>query len=450
MPNLSVQFGLCCFVAVVFATDVVSAGASSGETGTLSQPFAPQPLRLTLKGALAAALDNNPDVLLYKERIREAQGQVQTQLGAMLPNLSANVRQTRQTNFLGTIGISPVRTGPFSIFDARISATQNIFSLSLIQRWRASRESLHVTEQESEVQKFDTMAGVALAYMEGLKAMAMTKMHEANQQVMNDLIGIVKQRQRGGVATGLDIARLEAQLADERQQGSSARYELEHAKLTLINLLALPSESVLVLSDEWLTDVRDVPLSQEAMETALNQRPEVQAQATRVRTAELTHSSITGERLPSLLAQGEYGLIGNRWNNTLDTYNMAVVLQIPIFDGSQREGRIAQARSQLQQESLRMKSVLNQVRMEVHDALASLAAAKEQVGIAQTGLQMATKELDLARERYAVITSSSHFELTNGLSAVARARENLVNALFQLNAARVNLARSTGSLAALN
>mgnify|MGYP000984363576 CR=1 FL=1 len=41
------------------------------------------------------------------------------------------------------------------------------------------------------------------------------------------------------------------------------------------------------------------------------------------------------------------------------------------------------------------------------------------------------KELDLARERYAVITAASHFELTNALTAVARARENLVTALFQ-------------------
>jgi len=59
------------------------------------------------------------------------------------------------------------------------------------------------------------------------------------------------------------------------------------------------------------------------------------------------------------------------------------------------------------------------------------------------------KELDLARERYAVITAASYFELTNGLTSVARARENLVTALFQLNAARVNLARSTGTLNAL-
>lgn len=450
MRNVVALCGLCLCVAVLWTTDCVSADVELGGTSERSRSAAPQLLHLTLKGALSAAIDNNPDVLLYKERIREAEGQVQTQFGAMLPNLSANVRQTRQTNFLGTIGISPVRTGPFSIFDTRISATQNLFSLSLIQRWRASREALHVTEQESEARTFDTMATVGLAYMEGLKARAMIKMHEANQHVMNELLGTLKQRQRGGVATGLDSARLEAQLAAERQQGASARYEFEHAKLTLINLLALPSDSALVLTDEWLTDVRDVPPSQEAMETALNQRPEVRAQATRMKAAELTYSSITGERIPSLLAQGEYGLIGNRWNNTLDTYNMAVVLQVPIFDGAQREGRVAQARSQVQQEMLRMKSMLNQVTLEVHDALAALTAAKEQVGIAQTGLQMATKELDLARERYAVITSASHFELTNGLSAVARARENLVNALFQLNAARVNLARSTGTLQTLN
>jgi outer membrane protein TolC len=88
--------------------------------------------------------------------------------------------------------------------------------------------------------------------------------------------------------------------------------------------------------------------------------------------------------------------------------------------------------------------------MEVHDAAASLAAAQEQVGIARIGMQAATKEIELAKERYAVMTAASHFELTNGLSALARARENLVNALFQLNAGRVNLARSTGSLKTLN
>jgi outer membrane protein len=305
---------------------------------------------------------------------------------------------------------------------------------------------LHVSEAESESRKFDTMASVALTYMEGLKAMGMVKMHEANQHVMNDLLGLIKQRQRAGVATGLDLARIDAQLASERQQTSVASYSVERAKLNLLNLLSLPYETPLSLRDEFRTDVFDRPAVQVAVEEALKQRPEVMAQVTRVRATELTNSSITGERLPSLVAQGDYGLIGNRWNNTLDTYNMALLLQVPIFDGGQREGRIAESRSQLRQEALRLQSILNHVKMEVHDAMAGVIAARDQVNTAQVGMRAASKELDLARERYSVITASSHFELTNGLTAVARARENLVEALFQLNAARVNLARATGSL----
>lgn len=418
----------------------------SGLSWAANEPVSPPVLNLTLRGALTAAVDNNPDVQLYKERIEAAQGQVQTQLGSLLPNLAGTVRQTRQTQFLGTFGLAPHRTDPFSIFDARVNASQNLFSVSLIQRWRASRETLHVTEFESDSRKFDVMASAALAYMEGLKAMAMVNMHEANQRVMEDLLVLVKQRQRGGVATGLDSVRLEAQIATERQLASTSRYDVEHSTLTLLNLLSLPYDVKLALTDDLKREIGDVPDLHGAVESALGARPEVQAQFTRVKASELTYSSMTGERFPSLVAQGDYGLIGNRWNSTLDTYNMALLLQIPIFDGAQREGRIAEARSQLRQEALRMRAVLNQVKMEVRDALAAVAAAKEQVAIARTGLQMATKELDLARERYAVITAASYFELTNGLTSVARGRENLVNALFQLNAARVHLARSTGSL----
>jgi len=435
---------------------VITLSVSNGASWASSDQTAPEkaaplpPLKLTLRSALAAAVDNNPDVQLYKERIEAAQGQVRTQLGGVLPNLSSNVRQTRQTVFLGTLGLAPVRTDPFSIFDARVIGSQNVVSVSLIQRWRASRENLHIAEFESDAKKYDTMASVALAYMEGLKAMGMVKMRETNQQIMSELLSLVKQRQKSGVATGMDIARLDAQLANEKQLAASSRYDVQHAKLDLMNLLNLPYETSLGLEDEFKTDVYDKLEPMAAIEEALVNRPEVQAQFTRVKASELTYSSITGERLPSLVAQGDYGLVGNRWANTVDTYNMSLLLQIPIFDGAQREGRIAEARSNLRQEALRMRSVLNQVKMEVHDALAGIMAAKEQVAIAQAGLQMAIKELELARERYSVITAASYFELTNGLYSVSRARENLVNALFQLNASRVNLARSTGTLQSLN
>ena len=71
-----------------------------------------------------------------------------------------------------------------------------------------------------------------------------------------------------------------------------------------------------------------------------------------------------------------------------------------------------------------------------------MMAAEAQVAIAP-GLHMAIEEFDLAW------SAASYFELTNGLYSVSRARENLVNALFQLNASRFNLARSAGTLQSL-
>ena len=340
-----------------------------------------QEMYLSLRTAMAAAAEQNPSILLSRERVEAARGEVTTQLGAMLPNVSANVRESQQTQFLGTFGLAPVRTAPFSIFDARVSASQNLFSLSLIQRWRASREALQVAEFDAQSSRYDTMASTGLAYLEGVRAASALTMRRANQQLIRELLSMAKVRQKEGSTTGLDVARLEGQLANEQQQVVTAQADLERAKTTLGNLLGLTFEVRMTLTEQFAAQVQETASLQAAWEQALTNRPEVQAQAKRLRSAELSYSSVTGERLPSLVAQGDTGLIGNRWNNSLDTYNMALLLQVPLFDGGQREGRVSTARSQLKQEAFRLKVVLNQVRAEINEARIALGAARDKAGL---------------------------------------------------------------------
>ncbi len=448
MPRVGFIVGRVFLVAIlmVFATPH-EAKATEVEQAT---KIPVSEIHLSLRAAMAAAAQQNPSVLLSKERIEASRGDVTTQLGAMLPNLSANVRQSQQTQFLGTFGLAAVRTEPFSIFDARVSASQNLFSLSLIQRWRASREALQVAEFDAQSSRFDTMASTGLAYLEGVKAATALAMRQANQQLIRELLSTTKVRRHEGAATGLEVARLEGQLANEQQQVVAAQADLERAKNTLGNLLGLTFEVRMTLTDHLQPQVPEAAAAQAAWEQAVTNRAEVQAQAKRIKSAELSYSSVTGERLPSLVAQGDTGLIGNRWNNSLDTYNMALLLQIPLFDGGQREGRISTARSQVRQEALRMQVVLNQVRAEVNEARIALAAARDKAALAQAGLQAATKETALAKERYAILTAASQFDVITAITSMARARENLVGALFELNAARVNYARATGALESLS
>ena len=416
-----------------------------------SLPQIPQELpvlKLSLKDAIEAALDKNPNVRLYKERIEAARGVSRTQLGALLPNLASSAKYNNQTFFQGTIGGAPVRSQPFDIADARGTLSQSLFSWSLIERWRASRAALAVSEGESDTTKNDTMATVALNYLEVLRNSETEAARTANVELYKELVVFIKSRQSGGMATGLDTARLETQLENERQRLELAKSDVERTKLILINALGINFDLKLVLTDELKVPDEPVPTQEYAMDVALTKRPEMKVQEQRVQVSKLTLSSIKGERLPSLQAQGDYGLIGNKADSTLSTYNVGVTLSIPIFDGGQREGRIGESRSQLLQEEIKMNLVTRQITMELREALVTLTSAKEQLRIAKDGLKAALTEVQLARERFRVLSSNS-LELSNALFSLVRARDNMIDGLFRANASRVNLARATGQVDAL-
>ena len=413
-----------------------------------STPQIPQEmpvLRLSLKDAIEAALDKNPTVRLYKERIEAARGASITQLGALLPNLAGSSKFNNLTFFQGTIGGKPIRTQPFDIADARATLSQSLFSWSLIERWRASRAALAVSEGESDTTKNDTMATVALNYMDVLRNSETVDARTANVELYKELVAFIKNRQSGGMATGLDTARLETQLENERQRLELAKSDVERTKLILINALGIDFDVKLVLTDELKTPEEPVPTQEHAMDMALANRPEMKAQQQRLQVSKLTLSSIKGERLPSLQAQGDYGLIGNELDKTLSTYNVGVTLSIPIFDGGQREGRIGESRSHLLQEEIKMNLVSRQITMELREALVTLTSAKEQLRIAKDGLKAAVTEVQLARERFRLLSSNS-LELSNALFSLVRGRDNIIDGLFRTNASRVNLARATGQV----
>ena len=65
----------------------------------------PPDLRLSLHDAIQAAIDNNVNVRLLKERIAAAQSAANTSLGAMLPNVAGFLNGRSQTVNLAAFGL---------------------------------------------------------------------------------------------------------------------------------------------------------------------------------------------------------------------------------------------------------------------------------------------------------------------------------------------------------
>ncbi len=399
-----------------------------------------------MKEAIEAALDNNPTVLRFKERVLEARGQADLRRGALLPTLSGTVSQFSRTFNLGAFGIPGGGVvGPFNPFDARASLVQSIFNLSLIDRWRAGRAGIEVAELDAEATRRDTMATVGLLYVEALRAAAAVKASEANLELNQQLLRLAQDRKAAGMATGLDVTRAQVQLENEKQRLLIAHNQRGRTKLNLIRAIGIDFDVELVLTDELKLVEVEPQTPHEALLAARENRVELKAQAQRQKLANLTLSSIHSERIPSVRFDGDYGFIGLGPDEALPTRNVGVTLSVPIFDGGQREARISESRSQLRQEDIRMKDLAAQITLEVRDALLTLSSTRQQVLVAQEGLRLALRELELSRERFAVGVANN-VEVTNAQASLARARDNVIEALANFNAARINLARAKGEL----
>ncbi|WHZ27715.1 MAG: outer membrane efflux protein [Nitrospira sp.] len=440
---------LACFV---LATLLCGMGAENVAEG--QETNSPE-LKLSLREAIQAAVDNNVNVRLLKERIASAQAQANTSLGALLPNVGGYLNGRNQTVNLAAFGLPADRlsalgltrsvTDPFEVYDARATLVQNIFSLSLIQRWRAARSGVDVAGLEAEVTKRDVMATAGLLYIEALRADEAVKARQADIELSQQLLKLTRDRKAAGVATGLDVTRQEVELENNKQRLLVSQNEQESARLNLIRSLGIAFDVRLVLTDELKFVPVEPQIREQALLTAHEQRLELRVQENRQRLAALSLSSVTSERIPSLSLNGDYGWIGLKPDEALATRSIGLTFSIPIFDGGQRESRISESRSKVRQESIRMKDVSDQVTLEVRNALLTLESSVQQVAVAGKGLELALKELTFAKDRFAA-GLTTNIEVTNAQTSVARARDNQIEALFRFNASRINLARAKGEI----
>src|SRR5688572_9815089 len=147
-------------------------------TGKHFLPQAESPLlRLNLKQAIDIALapEGNARIQLAMESVRQAGARLAQSRAALLPNVEASVSQQNLTRNLQAFGIRldlpipgyvpPSFVGPFNVFDARATASQTIFDLSLIRRLQATRAGIRVAQAESENAEEQIRELVARAYL---------------------------------------------------------------------------------------------------------------------------------------------------------------------------------------------------------------------------------------------------------------------------------------------
>lgn len=422
--------------------------------GAVSAQTAPVPL--TLARAVAVAADTAPAVQLAALRVSEAEQRVRETRGALLPNLNAAVAEDRRTQNLETFGFNlplppgqslPPKIGPVDVFDARLRATTPLYDPAGIVRVRAARAAAEGTQAEAGTAAETAGQRAALAYVQTQRAAATVAARREDVRLAGELVTLAQAQLDRGVATALDVTRARTQLAAARGLQSVAQNQLDQARINLARAMGVDPRTTLEVTDALTanTAATAVPADEAAaVQAAFANRPELKSVAAQQRAAQLAARAVRAERLPRLDLAADYGVTGLNVPDAFPTYNIAVQVSLPVFDGFRREARQQQQELVAQEARVRAGDVQQQVEAEVRSALLDVANGQDQQRIAAERLQLANDELAQSQERFAN-GLATNIEVINAQQNLVRARDAVIDAQAATAAARVNLARATGT-----
>ncbi len=190
---------------------IMLASLSSSEAGFAQQT----PYRLTLQGAIQKALQANLNVLVAGTRVDEAQGTRERRLSAaLLPRVTAQTYANYQNRDLRAFGISlppipgfaglPSVVGPFSNYDFRVYAQQNVVDLESYRGLKASERALDANKMDAQDARDLIVRAIATLYLNAQSAEA--RVNSAQSRVTDSstllkLAGTSMRRERRRVWT---------------------------------------------------------------------------------------------------------------------------------------------------------------------------------------------------------------------------------------------------------
>jgi outer membrane protein len=448
-------------------SSILAALVATGSAGGAQQP-APsslgQPIRLSLGAAARLAARQSSLVQGAEQRVFEARARVTQSRAALLPDISANAVQGGRTFNTVTFGLdlptgpgqpplfNPAGqvAGPVNTLDLRGHVQANLFDYGALQRVHTAQAGVDVARANVADASDQAAVQAANAYLRVLHGDAQLRARVADSVLARELLSIAQSQLEAGVGVALDVTRAQSQLASIRAQLIAARNERDRARLDLRRTLNLALDASLELTDSLSADVPGGLALDEATATAraLHDRPDLRAAEEQLRVAQQTVSAIRSERLPSVSAFGDNGVIGGNASRMLPTYTYGVQLSLPLFDGFRREGRIEEQQAMARELEVRRRDLDQQATVDVRGALLDLASARESVGASRERLRLAEQEVAQARDRFRAGVAGNA-DVVNAAFSLNAARSQYVDVLTALQSARVSLARAEGAVTQL-
>jgi outer membrane protein len=411
------------------------------------------PLRLTLEDAVRLALKQNPQVQIAILNVAQSGQDQAIARAALLPQAQlavsdAVIRGNLETNFGRRLPGVPQHVGPFQVFQAGPQFSTPVFDLTLWRRWQASRQGVRASAADRQSVREQIALLVVSQYLSSLRAGADVRAAQSRVDLAQALYDQAADLQKSGVGTGIDTLRANVELQNEKQRLIVAETGRKTSMYGLVRLLNLDPRQTVELANELSFFETPESRAEQSLERAYATRPEMQALVARERAAYQQKRAASGSRLPALRFGGGWSYQGISATTGIPVYEYQVGAEMPLFTGGRIHAEITRAELELKKIAQERDDLRNQIALEVKIAVANLDSARNEVQVANLGVELAQEEVIQARDRFRAGVANN-IEVISAQDALARANDNQIAALFRYNQARADLARAIGQMESL-
>jgi outer membrane protein len=409
-------------------------------------------MRLTLDQAVSLALKQNTTARVAVLTAAQSEQDQKIALSQLLPQAQAGVTENWQrVNILAQFGGTqifpgiPGHIGPYSVFSAGPSVDGPLFDLTLFRRYQASRHTANASRSDSLSTREQVILLVVSQYIGTLRSMADVQASQSRVDLAQALYNQAADLQKEGVGTGIDTLRANVELQNENQRLLEAQATRETSLFALSRLLNLDPRQQIELGDSLSFFDTPQPDVETSIEEGLAARPEWKSLQEQMRAAENQKKAAFASRLPSVHFSGNWAELGTEPSSVIPTYTYSGTVSVPLFTGGRIRAETVRADLDIQKLQQQQSDLRNQIALDVKTALINLDSARNQVKVANLGVQLSREEVDQARDRFNAGVANN-IEVIQAQDSLARANDNQIAALYRFNQARADLARSIGQM----
>jgi len=441
----SVKLGLGVVMLAIVILAPAAGRAADGEPPALNLDEIQE---LDLDKAVAITLAQNPSLAAAQDRVLQAAQAVKQVQSGYWPQLDANAGGSWVD--MAESNVLPNVTDPQHYYNVGLNASWLLFN-GFARKFSlaAARYGEQSTVQAHADARRQIISAVVVAYQSAQLAEENIAIAKADAEFNNRQLTEARLRYDVGAGALSDVLNFQVRSNVAQTQIILYEYDYQKALNGLAVLLGAPEGRLpghIRLAEFGTTTAVELesPDSEALIQTALDQRSDIQQLESSIGATEATVKAAKGDYYPSLVLTG--GVEGRRPEDLGfegDDFGSSIALGLSwkLFTGGLTRARVGENQARLSELQNSLLSARNSVAQEIQSIVALIRSAQLQVALQETSTKLVQQQRDLVEKEYKsgvgslVRLNEAQKELTVAQGRLVLARVALRQAWYSLQAA---------------